>query len=59
MDYSLEKNGAANTTISVRAPYQELEPLLAGAAEHISEATDIEGFRRGKAPYEVIKSRVG
>lgn len=59
MDYSLEKNSTTNVTITVRAPYQELEPLLASAAARISQTTDIEGFRKGKAPYDVVRARVG
>ncbi len=52
----LEKN---QIEIIVEIPLEELQPHLEHAAEHISEAIKIEGFRPGKAPYEVVKQRVG
>ncbi|MBI4132425.1 MAG: trigger factor [Candidatus Sungbacteria bacterium] len=59
MAYTLERTSNTGLTIAVRAPYQELEPLFGAAAKRISEAEDIEGFRRGKAPYETIRQKFG
>ncbi len=56
---SVEKTGITQVTITVRVPYVELSPLLPKAAAKISEETEIEGFRKGYAPYEVVKQRVG
>lgn len=59
MTFSLERTSDTKITLTVRAPYPELEPLLTKAAENISDITDIEGFRKGKAPYAVVKAKVG
>lgn len=42
-------------TVSV----DELRPYLEAAAVHISENSTIPGFRPGKAPFDVVKQRVG
>jgi len=44
-------------TIEVSA--EEGRPLLEKAAARISQTTKIEGFRPGKAPYDVVKQRAG
>lgn len=44
-------------TITVSAA--EVQPYLEAAAVHISEHSTIPGFRPGKAPFEVVKKRVG
>ncbi len=59
MNYTLEKASSTQITVIVSAPYLELEPLLAKAAEKISNEVEIEGFRKGKAPYELIKQKIG
>ncbi len=59
MTSATEKINATQLAIRVRTPYLELEPFLPKAAAAISAETDIEGFRRGKAPYEVVKQKVG
>ncbi len=45
--------------IAVIIPFEEFEPHVKRAAVVISEETDLEGFRRGKAPYDVVKARIG
>lgn len=40
-------------------PFSEFEPHLKKAASFLSEENEIEGFRRGKASYEVVKSKFG
>ncbi len=45
--------------ITVTMPYGEIEPYLKKTAEHVSQTKKIEGFRPGKAPYEVIVRTVG
>lgn len=59
MTWTLEKTSSTQITIAVQVPYIELEPLLAKAAEKLSNEIEIEGFRKGKAPYEVIKQKFG
>lgn len=38
---------------------EEIQPHIQKAAVHISNARDIKGFRRGKAPYERVLQEVG
>ncbi len=45
--------------ITVTVPVAELRPYLEAAAVRISEHTTIPGFRPGKAPFDVVKQRVG
>lgn len=45
--------------IAVALVFSEFEPFLKKAATFISEEMEIEGFRRGKAPYEIIVKRIG
>lgn len=59
MTHTLERISKTQLRITARAPYQELEPLLDKAAGKISEETEFQGFRRGKAPYDVVKAAVG
>lgn len=60
MTYStVERTSATQITITVRAPYPELEMLLKPAAEKISAEVEIDGFRKGHAPYEVVEQKIG
>jgi len=59
MNYTTQKLPKSQIEIKVTTPFIELEPFIKKAAILISEETDIEGFRRGKAPYEVVKNRFG
>jgi len=59
MNYSLTSLPKSEAEISVILPFSEFEPHVKRAAVLISEETEIEGFRKGKAPYEVVKQRVG
>lgn len=43
----------------VAVPHEEFEPYAKRAAARISEERDFEGFRKGKAPYEIVKKTVG
>ena len=52
----LEKN---QVEITVEVASEELQPYLEKAAKKLSEHHKIEGFRPGKAPYEIIKQRLG
>lgn len=59
MDYKLNHLPKSEAEIDVTIPFEELEPYVKRAAVKISEETDIEGFRRGKASYDVVKKFVG
>lgn len=45
--------------INVIVDFFEFEPLLKRAASLISEEVEIEGFRRGRAPYEIAVKKFG
>lgn len=45
--------------ISVIVDFFEFEPFLKKAASLISEEVEIEGFRKGKAPYEILVKKIG
>ncbi|MFH1315074.1 MAG: trigger factor [Candidatus Uhrbacteria bacterium] len=45
--------------ITITVSVDELRPLLEKSAQDLSEETSIQGFRTGKAPYDVIKNKVG
>ena len=59
MPYTIDRGDATQITITARVPYAELKPLLPKAAAKISEETEIEGFRKGHAPYEVVRQKTG
>lgn len=59
MDYSLTKLPRSEIELQVTLPFSEFEAHVRRAAVLISEDIEIEGFRKGKAPYDVVKSRVG
>lgn len=59
MHYHLTLLPHSQAEIHVSISYSEFEPHIASAARLISEEIEIEGFRKGKAPLEVVKNRVG
>lgn len=59
MNFVIRNLPKSEIEIEVTIPPSELEPHVKTAANLISEEITIEGFRKGKAPYEVVKQRVG
>ncbi len=45
--------------LTVELSVEEFSPYLPRAAEKVSREIKIEGFRPGKAPYEILKSKIG
>lgn len=45
--------------ILISVPSIDLAPYMQKAAEYLSEQSKIEGFRPGKAPYDIVKARFG
>ncbi len=43
----------------VELSFEELKPFIERGAESISKEVKIEGFRPGKAPYDVLKRKIG
>jgi len=59
MDFAISTLPKSEAEIGVTIPLSEFEPHVKKAASLISEKTEIEGFRRGRAPYDVVKNKVG
>ena len=59
MNYSVINLPKSEIEIEITLLVAEFEPYVKRAAVSISERVEIEGFRTGKAPYEVVKSKVG
>lgn len=59
MDYSLKELPRSEVELLISIPFSEFEPHTKRAAVLISEETEIEGFRKGRASYDVVKSRIG
>lgn len=58
-NYTIEKSSPIQIAITVRVAWPEIELILSKAAEKISNEISIEGFRKGKAPYNVVKQVTG
>lgn len=43
----------------ITLPHEEFEPSVKRAAALFSEEKEFEGFRKGKAPYDIIKKEIG
>lgn len=58
---SVQRNNLSATQVElvVAVSADEMEKYSIKAAQKLSETTSIEGFRPGKAPYELVKNRVG
>lgn len=59
MNYIITKLPKSEIQVEITLSFEEFEPHVKRAAELISEEKDFEGFRRGKAPFDLVKSRVG
>ncbi len=59
MNYTLIPLPKSEIEIRVVIPCAEFAPHVTRAAILISEEVAIEGFRKGKAPYDVVKNRIG
>ncbi|MEK7183015.1 MAG: trigger factor [Patescibacteria group bacterium] len=59
MSHKVERLNEGQVKITVTVPVEQVERGMHHAAEHMSEDTTIPGFRPGKAPYDVVKERIG
>ena len=59
MNHALTKLPKSEIEIEVTLPFPEFEPHVKRAAVLMSEEREIEGFRKGKAPYDAIKKKFG
>lgn len=51
--------GKSKFELSVELTVEEIKPFMERAVESVSGNMKIEGFRPGKAPYEIVKQKVG
>ena len=59
MKQEIKKLPKSQVEITITVPYEEVKKYLTVAAERVSREAKIEGFRPGKAPYEIIKQKFG
>jgi trigger factor len=59
MDIKLKNLPKSEVEITIELSADEINPFMFHAAEHLSEHSKIEGFRPGKAPYDIVKARFG
>jgi len=59
MKAEIKKLPKSEVEITVEVSPAELTPFLIKAASKMSEKAKIEGFRPGKAPYDIVKSKFG
>lgn len=59
MEHKVTKLPKSEIEIEITLPFEEFEPHIKKAAVLISEEHEIEGFRKGRAPYTIIKNRLG
>jgi len=51
--------GKSQIELTVEMTAEEFKPYILRGAEKVSQEVKIEGFRPGKAPYEILKNKVG
>jgi len=59
MQYAIKDLPKSQKEVTVTVEADELKPFMERAASDISQKVKIEGFRPGKASYEVVAKRVG
>ncbi|MBU6414785.1 trigger factor [Patescibacteria group bacterium] len=59
MNLSIKRLPHSSAEIAITFPHDAVKNELQKAAEELSASLDIPGFRKGKAPYEKVKERVG
>lgn len=59
MNHTLTQLPKSQIEISITLPFPEFEPHVKRAAVALSEERDVEGFRKGKAPYDAVKNKFG
>lgn len=57
--HTIEELKDNQVEFTVTVPKEEVKPFMEEAAKRLSESTKIDGFRPGKADYEIIKQKFG
>jgi trigger factor len=56
---SAEKLSATRVKLTVEVPFEELKPEIDNAYKALAQQVNIPGFRKGKAPRQLIDARIG
>jgi len=59
MNITKKDLGKSQIEITVELTVEEFKPYVLRGAEKVSKEVKIEGFRPGKAPYEILKNKIG
>lgn len=59
MAYTTKNIGGSQIEFTISVTPDECKPHLLKAAERLSARANIKGFRKGKAPYDIVKKEVG
>ncbi len=59
MQVSMQKTGALERQLQIAVPEEEVSSQVQSKLEHLSKTTRVQGFRPGKVPMKVIRSRFG
>ncbi|MBU1131544.1 trigger factor [Patescibacteria group bacterium] len=59
MQISTKELNKSQTELTIEVSAEEARPFLEKAAVRLSKETKIEGFRPGRAPYDIVKQKLG
>jgi len=59
MNISKKDLGKSQIELTVEFSAEEFKPYVLRGVEKVSQEVKIEGFRPGKAPYEILKNKIG
>jgi len=59
MKTTLKTLPKSSAELTIELSVEEVQPYLEKAARKISQSLKIPGFRKGRAPYDIVKQRVG
>src|SRR3989339_835571 len=59
MNITKKDLGKSQIELTVELTAEEFKPYILRGAQKVSEEVKIEGFRPGKAPYEILKNKIG
>ncbi len=59
MNHTITKLPKSQIEIEITLPFEEFQIHVKRAGAALSEERDVEGFRRGKAPYDAVKNKFG
>lgn len=57
--FEMEKIAGSKIKLKMELPAKGFEEIIKKVADHLAKTTKIDGFRKGKVPFDVIKKAVG